>query len=67
MPSPDYPKLTLAQAIIKAIAEHTGRNVRGAEVYAFSDYVSVTAALEEDGSVNVEFSDPLAPGPELPA
>lgn len=57
--------LDLAQAIITAIAEKTGREVRGAEIYAFTDYLQVTVSLAEDGVLEVEFRDPLAaPAPK---
>lgn len=62
MNSPGYPKLNLAQAIIKTIADHTGREVRGTEIYAFSDFLQVTVSMEEDGAMSVTFEDPSAPG-----
>lgn len=49
------PDLTLAQAILRTIAQHTGRDVTGAEVYAFRRYVSVTVSFEDDGTAHVEF------------
>lgn len=61
MTTPRHPKLDLAQAIITVIAEKTGREVRGAEIYSFSDYLAVTVAFAEDGALEVEFSDPLYP------
>lgn len=61
MSTPKHPKLDLAQAIIAVIGEKTGREVRAAEIHAFSDYLSVSVALAEDGALEVEFSDPLDP------
>lgn len=61
MSGPRTPDLTLAELIIKGIARYTGREVRGAEIYAFHDHLTVTVALGEDGVVEVGFSDPEAP------
>ena len=61
MSTPKHPSLELAQAIIAVIEEKTGREGRAAEIQAFSDYLSVSVALAEDGALEVEFSDPLHP------
>lgn len=58
-----FPTLGLAEAIMNVIAEHTGRSVTGVEVYAFAGgYLSVTVALQDDGSLKVDLSDPTMPG-----
>jgi hypothetical protein len=60
----EVPSLSLAQAILRTIAQHTGRPVNGVEVYAFrQDYIQVTVALGDDGTIDVSFADPMAPGP----
>ena len=60
----EVPSLSLAQAILRTIAQHTGRPVNGVEVYAFrQDYIQVTALLGDDGTIDVSFTDPMATGP----
>ena len=61
MSEPEYPKLDLAQIVLKAVALYTGRAVVGTEVYALQgNYLQVTIELREDDSVHVELSDPAS-------
>lgn len=57
----DFPPPDLGAAILKTIAEVTGRKVVRSSVYAFlGECIEVAAVLEEDGGLSVRVSDPTA-------
>ena len=60
---PDFPTPDLGAAILKAIADATGRVVIRSSVYAeLGSYIEVTAVLREDDAVEVRISDPSLAG-----
>lgn len=58
-----FPPPELGQAILRVIAEVTGRRVHASQVSAWdSDAIEVIAMLDEDGEVAVKLVDPLRIG-----
>lgn len=57
----DFPPPDLGAAILKTIADVTGRKIARSSVYAFlGECIEVAVVLEEDGGLAVRVSDPTA-------